>query len=153
MDPVSVVGLAASIAQTITTTVQLVSYINDIKDASKDRARLAMEAASLLPSLISLRYRTEQSKLTDPWFVGLRTLGVENGPLDQFKEAMGLLVRKLKPQSGIKQVTAKLLWTLDKKEINDVLSRIERMKTLVGLALQRDHLWVYIYYRRQHVIT
>ena len=80
----------------------------------------------------------------DPWFIGVRSLGIEYEPLDQFKEAMELLASKLKPQSGLKKFGAKLLWTLDKKEINDVLSRIERMKTLVGLALQRDNLWVFI---------
>ena len=36
-----------TIAQLITITTQLVGYINDLKDTPKDRARLAMEVASL----------------------------------------------------------------------------------------------------------
>ena len=140
MDPLTAVGLAASIAQLIATTTRAISYINDIKDAPKARARLATEAARLLPSLTSLRYRIEVSTSTDPWFVGVRSLGVEQGPLDQFKEAMEILAEKLNPRYGAKKLRCKLLWTLDKKEIGDILDRIERMKTLVGLALQRDNL-------------
>jgi hypothetical protein len=146
MDPATAVGFAASVAQINAATTQVVGYINDIKDTPKDRTRLAMEAASLIPSLTSLRYKVEESTSTDPWFVGVRSLCVGNGPLDQFKKAMELLAEKLRPQSGLKKLSSKLLWTLDKKEIVDILTRIERMKTLVGLTLQRDNLWVFVHH-------
>ena len=133
-------GLVASIAQVIAATTQVVGYINDIKDAPKDRARLATEAASLIPNLTSLRYRVEESTSTDPWFAGIRSLGVEKGPLGQFAEAMALLAKKLEPQSGAKKFGFRLLWTLDKKEVAEVLARIERIKNLIGLALQNDTL-------------
>lgn len=82
----------------------------------------------------------EEAQLTDPWFTGVRSLGGEGGPLDQFKEAMEELARKLKPEAGIKKFGKALTWTLDKNEISNILSKIERLKTLVSLALQKDHL-------------
>jgi len=82
MDPATAVGLAASVAQIITATTQVVGYINDIKDAPNDRARLAIEVASLTTVFTSLRYRVEELTSSDPWPLGVRSLGVEKGPLD-----------------------------------------------------------------------
>ena len=134
------VGLAASIVQLIDATTKAIKYLNNVKDAPKDRATLAREAANLLALLMDLRCRVEEAESTDPWFTGVRSLGVKGGPLDQFKEAMEELARKLKPESGVKMFSKALRWTLDKNEINNILSKIERLKTLVGLALQKDHL-------------
>ncbi|KAH0536690.1 hypothetical protein FGG08_006456 [Glutinoglossum americanum] len=139
MDPVTVVGLAASIIQVINATTKAIKYLNDVKGAPKDRARLAREATSLLALLTDLRYMVEEAKSTDSWFTCVSSLGVEMGPIEQFKSEMEELARKLKPQSGIKKLGKTLLWTLDKNEINNILSKIERLKTRVGLALQKDH--------------
>ena len=138
MDPATAVGLAASIIQLIDVTTKAIKYLNDVKDAHKDRARLAREATSLLALLTDLRYRVEETESTDPWFTAVRLLGVEGGPLERFKRAIVELVRKLKPGSGMKKFSKALLWTLDKNEINNILSKIERLKSRVGLALQED---------------
>jgi hypothetical protein len=140
MDPVTAVGLIASIVQLIDATAKAIKYLNYVKDAPKDRARLALEATSLLVLLTDLRYRVEEVGTTDPWFTAVRLLGVEKGPLEQFKEAMEMLIRKLKPETGMKKLGKVLLWTFDKKEVDDILSKIERLKSFVGLALQKDHL-------------
>ena len=50
---------------------------------------------------------------------------------------MKSLADKLKPTKGVKKLT--ILWPLDKKHIETLLSKIERLKTLIGLALQKDH--------------
>ena len=140
MDPITAVGLAASIAQLFDATTTAIKYLNDVKDAPKDRATLAREGSSLLALFTDLRYRVEEAQLTDPWFTGVRSLGGESGPLGQFKEAIEELARKLKPEAGIKKFGKALIWTLDKNEISNILSKIERLKTLVSLALQQDHL-------------
>ena len=134
MDPVTAVGLAASIVQLIDATTKVIKYLNDVKDAPKDRWTLAREATSLLALLTNLRYGLEEPKSTNPLF-NVRSLGVEGGAFDQFKEAMEELARKLKPEAGIKKFGKALIWTLDKNEISNILSKIERLKTLVSLAL------------------
>jgi hypothetical protein len=140
MDPVTVVGLAASIVQLIDVTTKVTKYLNDVKDAPKDRARLAREATNTLALLTDLRYRVEEANSTDSWFTGVRSLGVAGGPMDQFKEAMEELAAKLQPVTGIKKIGKTLHWTLDKNKISDILAEIERLKTLVILALDKDHL-------------
>ena len=140
MDPITAIGFAANIVQLIDATSKTISYLNDVKDAPKDRAKLARETAGLLSLLIDLRYQVEDTNSTDPWFTGLQSLGGEGRPLEEFKRAMEELAEKLIPTSAVKKFGRALRWTLDKKEINTILSKIERLKTLVGLALQKDHL-------------
>ena len=140
MDPISVVGFVAAVIQLIEVTSKVVSYFNDVKDAPKDRAKLAREAAGLLLLFTDLRYRMEETAPTDPWSTGLRSLGGKGGPLMEYKSAMEDIAGKLAPATSGVNLRRALRWTLDKKEIDTILLRIERLKTLVGLALQKDHL-------------
>jgi hypothetical protein len=126
MDPITAVGLIASIVQLIDTISKVISYLNDVKDTPKDRAKLARKASSLLLLLTDLRYRVEETNSTDSWFIGLRLLAGHGGPLIQFKE--------------IKKVGKALWWTYNKKEIDIIFSKIKRLKTLASLALQKDYL-------------
>jgi hypothetical protein len=50
------------------------------------------------------------------------------------------LAGKLAPATSLKKFGKTLIWTLDKKECIDILDKVERLKTLIGLALQEDHL-------------
>lgn len=135
-----VVGFVAVLVQLIDVTSKVVNYFNDVKDAPKDRAKLSRETIGLLALFIDLRYRVEETTSTDPWFTGLRSLGEERGPLMEFKEATEIIAEKLAPTTGVVKLKRVLRWTLDKKEVDATLARVERLKPLVGLALQKDHL-------------
>lgn len=140
MDPVTAIGLAASIIQLIDVTAKAVKYLNDVKDAPKDRQRLALEVTSLLALLTNLRYQMEEAEATDTWFRCLRSLGEKYGLLDQFSGAMEALVKKLKPEGGMQRYSRALSWTLEKKEIMDILNKIERLKSTITIALQEVQL-------------
>jgi hypothetical protein len=93
MDPLS---LTASITALLGTTAQIIQYLNDVKDASKEKRSLASEAASLLGFLTDLKYRAEEAEQTrDPWYTGIRVLRGENGPLEQFRNSLEELTTKL----------------------------------------------------------
>lgn len=77
MDPITVVGFVAAVAQLIDVTSKVVNYFNDVKNAPKERAKVAREATGLLALLTDLRYRLEDTTSTDSWFTGLRSLGGE----------------------------------------------------------------------------
>ena len=140
MDPISALGLAASIIQIIDATTTTIKYLNDVKAAPKDRAQLAQEATSILVLLTQLRYRLEGADSEDPWYNGIRRLGTDNGPLQQLHDTMVSLADKLEPKSGIKTVGKALLWSLEKRECTELLSKIQRLNVLISLALQDDHL-------------
>ncbi|GAB1317947.1 hypothetical protein MFIFM68171_08157 [Madurella fahalii] len=121
MDPASVIGLGASIIQLIETTVKIIGYANAVKSAPAERAQFARHASSLLALLTDLR----------AWGKG--------GPLDQLHDQMERLTMKLAPPSGpLKKMGRALIWAIDKKEIEEALTQIERVEALVSLAFQND---------------
>jgi hypothetical protein len=141
MDPVS---LTASIIAILQLTATVLEYLNHVKNASTDRALIAIEASNVYSLLTTLRYRLEGANPTAPWFVGLQMLAAKNGALDQYEVALEKLASKFKTVNGLKNLGAALIWRFDKAEITEILARIERLKSSVNLALSNDHLYVYM---------
>jgi len=136
MDPITGIGLAASIAQLLDATMKFIDYVNRVKKAPQHRVMLAIEATTLLGLLTSLKYRVEQAELEhDPWYLGVQSLGGKNGPIEQLKLEMATLVAKLEPKFG-----GSLTWPFSETTIDNTLARVERLKSHIGLALQDDHL-------------
>jgi len=137
MEPVTAVGLAAGLIQLIDATMKVIvgsiDYLKDVKGAAKDREVLSHEAASLYLLLTNLRFRVEGSGSAN-------SFSNVCGPLTQIKTEMEDLAVRLKPESGIRGLGKTLVWTLDKNEIKKILSKIERLKAQINLALQSDHL-------------
>ena len=109
-------------------------------DSSKECQHCTIETSNLQNLLINLRYRLEQRQTGDPWFTAVRTLNVENGPLDQYKQALKQLQSKVDVGNGAQKIKRQLAWKFSKAEAAGILARIERLKTLVSIALEMDHL-------------
>ncbi|KAL8775416.1 MAG: hypothetical protein Q9194_003784, partial [Teloschistes cf. exilis] len=136
MDPLSV---TASIIAVLHLSAKVLSYLNDVNDASKDRAQCAIEASNLHSLLFDLRFRLEGGDASQPWYIAVRALAVENGPLDQFKQALETLQAKMTDGGRLKKAGEALMWKFKKEEIASILARMERLKTLIEIALQMDH--------------
>lgn len=137
MDPIS---FTASIIAILQLTSTVVGYLHDVKDAPKDRARCATEASDLFSLLNNLKYRLEEADTERSWYTAVRALAAEDGPLDQYKLALEQLQPKVSSGSGIMKVGNILLWKFSKLEVNVILSRMERLKSLIQIALEMDHL-------------
>lgn len=137
MEPLS---LTASIITILQLTGTVVNYLNDVKDAPKDRDRCAIEASNLFNLLNNLKYRLEEAGENRSWYTAVRALAVAGGPFDQYKSALEQLQPKVGSGSGITKVGNRLAWKFSKQEINAILLRMERLKTLVQIALEMDHL-------------
>lgn len=135
MDPLS---LTASIIAVLQLTSTLTSYISEARNATADQAKVAVEAGNLYSLLTTLRFRVEEARSDDPWFNQVKLLGRENGPLDQFKIVLEKMVSLL-PSSGKRdQVKSAILWKFTKKEVENVLARMERLKSFISCALIND---------------
>jgi hypothetical protein len=137
MDPLSV---TASIIAILQLTSSVIEYLNDVQDAPKDRARLAVEASNLYSLLIALRYRFEEARSNEDWYAEVRSLGAQNGPLDQYKSTLEQFQHKITSGSGIRKICHALVWRFSKEEVAGLLSRMERLKSLIQIALEMDHL-------------
>jgi len=135
-DPLSI---ASNIASLIQLARDVVMYLKDVKDASKEREKISLEICSVNGLLFSLQDAIERRSSEDALPTAMKSLGSPNGPLEQFKLALGNLAEKLKPARGIKAVTM-LKWPFQKGEVADIINTIERLKSLFSLVLQNDHM-------------
>ncbi|KAL8717410.1 MAG: hypothetical protein Q9225_005341 [Loekoesia sp. 1 TL-2023] len=130
MDPV---GFSASLATLIALTTKTIRYLSDVKHALNERRSLLQEATSLLQMLIDLQNKVDEPRQPRMWFNDIKVLGTENGPLDQLREALEKLCKKLKTKKGVKNTGNAFTWALDKDSCNEVLRRIERVKSTISL--------------------
>lgn len=132
------VGIVGSIISVLQLSAKVVKYLAATKDASVDCQRLLLEIQSVTGLLYMLKERLAGAgSETLPW---THSLDAPEGPVTQFRQALEELVPKLLPAEGWKKVGKTLSWPFKKEEIMAILGRIERQKSLFGLALENDHL-------------
>jgi hypothetical protein len=138
MDPLSA---PASIIAILQLSSKVVGYLTDVKDASKERTKCAVEASNLHSLLLNLRFRIEEESGDNTlWYTAIRALAIKSGPLDQFKQALETLQTKMTNGGRLKKAGEALIWNFKKEEIAGILDRMERLKSLIEIALQMDHM-------------
>lgn len=130
----------ASIIALLQLTGAVIGYLNNVKNAPKECQQCTIEVSNIQNLLINLRYRLEQGQAGDPWFIAVQALNIENGPLDQYKQALEQLWSKVEIQDGVQKIKRRLLWKFSKEEVASILARMERLGSLVNIALEMDHL-------------
>ena len=135
MDPLS---MTAGIVALLQLTTTLTSYINDLRQATKEQAAVAIEASNLYCLLTSLRFRVEAAHSDDPWLSQVKMLGVTNGPLDQFRSKLQKVVDHIPSSRRRDRIKLAVMWTLTKAEVDKLLGQIERMKTFINCAMTND---------------
>ncbi|KAJ7271001.1 ankyrin repeat-containing domain protein [Mycena rebaudengoi] len=133
MDPVTAVGLVASILQLIAAAKSVIDLGRDARNATKDQRDLFLEIQNLAPLLEDVYNRLKQSNNRS--VNGIQQLGK---PLDQLKETMEHITRKL--GSANKVGSKALVWTFwSKKEVDEDLAKIERFKAVLNAWLLLDN--------------
>lgn len=151
-DPFSAfVGGTALLGTAISSTLALITYTQDVKDASKERKSLATEAITLLKLLNDLRGRAEANSLEGEWQDLLRSLAEPRGLLEQYQEGFDDLAKKLKfdkatgklrKEGRLWSVSTKLTWTMAKSEIDKLMVLIQRLMTHINTVLNIGQLCV-----------
>ncbi len=142
MDPITAIGAGASVLQLIGVAGKAIGYLNEIKNAPRERFRLTQELNSLYGILIELESRVDESKASgdDQWLRGIQSLTLKFGPTEQLQTALNLIVNKIKPVSRIKKAGKALIWPFTKKEVEEILRQVERQKSTINFALQGDQI-------------
>jgi hypothetical protein len=131
---------AASIIAVLQLAGAVIGYLKDVKDAPKECQQCMSEVSNLETLLNGLLPRLFQGQAGDPWFTVVMDLAIKNGPLDQYKQALEQLRSKVEDQDGVQKFKRRLLWKFSKEEVKSILARMERLKSIVIVALEMDHL-------------
>lgn len=139
MDPLSI---TASIIAVLQLTSKVIEYLDDATDAPKERGRLVTEATNLYSLLMNLKYRLEEGRSNEPWYNAIKSLADPTGPLAQYMTILNELQCKVVVSSRVGKIAHALAWKFNKAEVDRMLSKIERLKVLIQIALEMDHLSV-----------
>jgi hypothetical protein len=134
--------ISANLFALLQLTKGVVKYAKQTKDAPRERAEVLREASSLVGLLGTLKDLLDEGDPQDPWLRATSGLALPDGPLEQYKLALERLAPKIIPSHGLQKVSQVLTWMFSKEEVGELLSKMERVKTLVGIALEMDHMSV-----------
>lgn len=98
------VSAAASIFALLQATAEVVDYLKDVKDAPKECRRCQTEASNLHNLLNNLLFHVNQRQANESWFTKVRALTIKNGPLEQYQQALELLLLKAKIGDRVQKV-------------------------------------------------
>lgn len=132
----------ASILNIIQITGVLIDYLRAATQAPSDRRKLLLEANSLYALLTSLKdfLVIEDRDAYSDWRHAVSQLTIPNGPLEQYRTEVAGLLEKIDPRSKLKKATQTILWKMTKDDVKDMLMRTERMKSVILIALEMDHM-------------
>lgn len=136
MDPLSI---SISVLTLLQLTEKFISCIKQTRDARKEQAKVLGEASSLVWLLRELQECIDEHSSQSSWLQATSGLTTPGGPLDQYQSTLEVLAFKIIPKHGLHKVGQVLVWKFSKEEVNGLLSQIERVKSLVLIALELDH--------------
>lgn len=115
-------------------TKGLIIFIQDAKNAKNEKQKVKSEAAHLfvLLDLIYGTLNTSSDKSVCP--EGLRTLDAADGPLEEYNDVLRNISTNT---SGTKWAVIK--WSKDKKEVESLLRRMERLKSHLNAIIALDN--------------
>ena len=141
MEPLSATASVVAVIQIAQQVFNLCQkYYTGVKDARKDIQRLRNEVISLQDVLTSIADIADE-----PGAASLTTLNLlsqADGPLDQCKVDLTLLVAKLDPGDGpttMRRAGLRALrWPFNSKDVDKAIAGTERYKSVLALALNAD---------------
>jgi hypothetical protein len=141
-------GAVASVLTVLKLAGAATKYIKDIKQGSSDRLRLRDELRSTTCLLEMLEDRIEDSEdvatshaESDALTLkpsSIACLAGGDSPLALSQQILEEIISKLAPQDRLRRLTQPLKWQFDKKDIAELVSALERLKTHFTLIMQND---------------
>lgn len=137
-------GVVSGIIAVADLTFTVLGYLKSVHDAGKEVQDYNREAPNFAELLTSLAVHVTQSggQNGDPWFQSVQSL--QRGPMQQYQAAVERFKEKVAPGTGIcEKFTQRITWKFVRDDVCNILAKTERLKSLVIIALQKDHLQVF----------
>ncbi|KAI0126620.1 ankyrin repeat-containing domain protein [Xylariales sp. AK1849] len=136
MDPLSTTSGIIAIIQLSSEVVQ---YISVATGATKQRRLLRNELQACDDILQLLVEEADDAEDGRAWSETINALQAPGAPLGRLCVMLNLIKAKLQPREGLKQAIMVLRWPFEEKEVGQIISAIEREKSLLQLALANEH--------------
>lgn len=107
----------SSLIAVLQLSVKVLAYLDNVKDASKERTQCAVEMLNLCNLLYKLRDHAEKGDANQPWYAAFGTLAAPDGPLDQFKQTLKALETKMTKGNRLKKAGEALLWKCRRRKL------------------------------------
>ncbi|KAJ5666742.1 hypothetical protein N7462_011151 [Penicillium macrosclerotiorum] len=133
-DPLSI---TASIIAVIQLSTKVVKYVKEASDAIGHRNTLLLEM-SATKGILDMLWDVEQGATSDE--DTLTNTQILEQPLKNYAALLMRLEAALAPAKGLKKIGKTFKWPFEKAEMLDILAKMERYKSLFGLALHADHI-------------
>ena len=137
MDGISIASFVIAILQV---SAKVITYVNDIKDASEVCQQFQVEASHLNTLLLQLNGLIADAKPEDAWTKHTILLGRSDGLLRIYQSELVALQKKVKARKNGHDLFRKLAWKHVAEDVRKVLDTIERIKSVVIIALEMDHM-------------
>jgi hypothetical protein len=134
-DPLSTTASIIAIIQLSSTVVE---YINGARGATKERKGLRDGVRACEFVLQQLKDDADDTEEGKAWSETVRALEGTDAPLGRLWVALNVIKAKLEPKIGLEKVLTSLKWPFSEKEVEKIISAIEREKILLQLALTND---------------
>ena len=133
-DPLSI---SASVIAIIQLSGKVIQYLRDIKESSPHKHRILLELSGTRGVLETLNDVDNGVKDDGQLFRNVKAL---EEPIKNYEALLKRLETALEPSQGLKKLGRAFKWPFDKAEVQEILTALERYKSLFGLALHADHL-------------
>src|SRR3954471_5279751 len=135
MDPLS---LTAGVIAVVQLASKVVEYISAAAGATKERKRLGDEVRACEFVLQQLKDDAQDAEEGKQWSETIQILDMSDGPLGRLRAALRILIVRLEPKNGLRESFSSLKWPFTEREVEKIISTIEREKSLLDLALSNN---------------
>ncbi|RYP52862.1 hypothetical protein DL768_002111 [Monosporascus sp. mg162] len=135
MDPLST---TASIIAILQLSSDVVKYIIGATGATKDRRRLREEILACESILLQLQDHADDADEGTKWWEKIKALEGPDTPLYRLGIALQAVMAKLEPKKGLDKALSALKWPFDEKEVEKLISAMQREKSLLQLAMTNE---------------
>jgi hypothetical protein len=140
-------GIVASIGGLLQLSEVIIEYLRNTMGAKEQMNKLITEIIATKVLLEELRDTAKEPE----WSNTLESLEKPGGPLELLRSSLEELDKKAKlSRSQLNKITKRLVWQFDRGEYEEILSRIERSKALLSLALQMYMLSLMVILQKEH---
>jgi ankyrin repeat protein len=134
MDPLSAVGLLASVVQIADASFKIMKVLDTIKEGAKDRRRLSDEITILWMLLRNLetQFAPLSAEQNGAWMKPLDSLAEPGGVFQQLSEALNeVLDRLTRSDNRFGRAMQTLRWPLTETFVEKTVAKIERLKSSI----------------------